>query len=702
MKRLSLIILLAVFIMFSESRSVAAQSGKDGAETITTAGVIFNRYTTLASSASAGSISISVSNAASLAAGAIAGATNNPYATAALGYGDLVMIIKMQGATINTTNTLAYGTVASLNNTGVYEIKVVRGVTSNLITFCSGLSYSYTVGGTERVQVIRIPRLSALTINAAASLTAPAWGSSYTGGVVAVEVSGNTIVNGSITVAGLGYRGGAVDNNSSGAPGGSTNYISTASTDGGEKGESIVGYQADYDAAGRYDRGAPANGGGGGNSHNAGGGGGANGNNGNTWTGQGVMVTSASNPLAAWALDPGYIANGNALTSSSGGGRGGYSYGSANQDATTTAPGNTAWGGDYRREAGGLGGRPLTYATNTLYMGGGGGAGDANNTAAQNGANGGGIIYLLGTGTLSGSGSINANGANALPTISGHNDAPGGGGGGGAIRLNIQGAISGVTISANGGTGGNQLITAAESEGPGGGGGGGYIRTTGTPTVTVTGGANGTTTSTAVTEFTNNGATAGASGQVQNAQTFEAAPTLSCFPLPVTLVSFEAKINSEKEGILTWSGTEENNMLFYIVEYSTDGTQWQTLSQVAARNQPGIQQYAVNTGRVSGTRFYRLRIVNMDQSYQYSETRLLTGEFRPRVSINGGIVLLTGVAPDATAVRIYNSSGAQVAIRNLAGETSFPVGTEKLAAGVYYLRVLYRSGQEEVIRFINR
>ena len=133
-----------------------------------------------------------------------------------------------------------------------------------------------------------------------------------------------------------------------------------------------------------------ANGGGGGNAHNAGGGGGANGSNGNAWTGQGVMIVNGSNPLGAWQLDPGYIANANALTNSSGGGRGGYSYGSSNQIATTVAPGNALWGGDERREAGGLGGRPLTYTASTLFFGGGGGAGDGNNTASQNGANGGG------------------------------------------------------------------------------------------------------------------------------------------------------------------------------------------------------------------------------------------------------------------------------------------------------------------------
>ena len=677
-----------------------SQSGKDGAETVTTAGVTFNRYTTLAVTATAGSTSITVASAANLAAGAIAGAANNPYATAALGYGDLIMIIKMQGAAINTTNTVNYGTVTSANNTGLYELKVVRAVSANLITFCSGLSNNYVVGGTERVQVIRIPRLSALTINVGASLTATAWSGTFTGGIVALEVNGNAAVNGSITVAGLGFRGGIIDNNTSGAPGGPTNYVNTSSNDGAEKGESIAGFQTDYDGVGRYDRGAPANGGGGGNAHNAGGGGGANGSNGNAWTGQGVMIVNGSNPLGAWQLDPGYIANANALTNSSGGGRGGYSYGSSNQIATTVAPGNALWGGDNRREAGGLGGRPLTYTASTLFFGGGGGAGDGNNTASQNGANGGGIIYLLVTGNLSGSGSINANGANAGPTIGGHNDAPGGGGGGGAINLNVQGSISALSITANGGTGGNQLITSDENEGPGGGGGGGHIRSTGTPTVSVTGGNNGTTTSTAVTEFTSNGATRGATGASLLSQSFVPVPALDCFPLPVSLISFEAKLNDSKEGIISWVSDIETDLESYIVEYSTDGVNWNVFSVTPARNLPGRQLYTVNTGILRENRFYRLRILNSDQRYSYSVTRLLTGNSKTTLIVSGNNLMLQGLSPQALRIRMFNSSGSLLSDNPVSNNTTQVIPLNHLSYGIYILKINYAAGQEEVMKFI--
>lgn len=692
--------LLLVTAGLTSFMDVRAQAGKDGAETISSAGVIFNRYSVVTATASAGTNTITVANITDLDASNIAGAANNPYTTAALKFGDLIMIIKMQGATINTTNALAYGTVTANNNVGVYELKTIIGTTGNVITVCNNLANTYTVGGTERVQVVRIPRLSSLTINGGASLTCTAWSGSFKGGIVAVEVNGNTVINGSINVSGSGYRGGAVDNNTTGPPG-TSNYVSTSSNDGGEKGEGIAGYQTDYDAAGRYDRGAPANGGGGGVSHNSGGGGGANGNNGNTWTGQGVMTTNGSNPLAAWALDPGYIAAGG-LTNSSGGGRGGYSYGANDRNATTTAPGNALWAGDNRREIGGLGGRPLTYASNQLYMGGGGGAGDANNSAAQNGANGGGIIYLLVTGNVSGTGSINANGANAGATISGHNDAPGGGGAGGAIGLNVQGTITGVTITANGGTGGNQLITSNESEGPGGGGGGGFIRTTGTPTVSVTGGANGTTSSTAVTEFTFNGATNGATGAIVNSQAFVAAPANTCFPLPLHLISFRADLSGSNEGVLRWTTEQESAIRDYQPEISTDGRQWRTFNTVPARNSAVQQTYSVNTGVIGSQTFYRLRINELTGSSAFSDVRALSVPGKLRVTVQGNELLMTGLALTPATVRLYASDGRMVSEVSTTGSNSMTLHLEKTAPGVYYLRVTGNDGRTMTQSFVKQ
>jgi hypothetical protein len=668
-----------------------AQAGKDGAETIATTNVIFNRYAVLSATASAGANTITVGAIADLSAAAIAGAANNPYAATALAYGDMIMIIKMQGATMNTTNTSSYGAISSYNNTGVYELRLVRGVTGNTITLCNPLVNTFTVGGRERVQVVRIPRITTLTINSGASLTGNAWNGT-TGGVVAVEANGAITVNGTITATGLGFRGGALENNST-LPG-NTNFISTLATDGAEKGESIIGNGTDYDAlGGRYNRGAPANGGGGGNAHNAGGGGGANGGVVASWTGNGNPASGFS---SAWDLEGASFST----STSSGGGRGGYTYGSTDQNALTTGPGNTAWSGDNRLNAGGIGGRPMAYSVNTLFLGGGGGAGDANNNVGTGGGNGGGIVFLLGTSTLSGTGSIVSNGIAAANTTAGNNDAPGGGGGGGAIRLNISGAISGIVVNATGGAGGSQGAITGESEGPGGGGGGGFVSVTGTPgiTISVAGGANGTTSSTALTEFPPNGATRGGAGSSLNNQTFVAGPALTCFALPATLVRFSVT-RSGQQPLINWTTELETELLVYIIEVSEDGNTWLAVANQQPRNVSGRSEYAVTLqGTVSGS-YFRLKMVDRDGSFRYSEIKQLTArQTSINAYVNGNRLVVEGLPSGSREAQVYLSNGQLVRRSSGLSQPRVQLEIASLKPGIYLL-VIEAGGSTEKIRF---
>ena len=478
--------------------------GQDGALDVQNPGTVLNQYAVLAADAAAGATAIDVTDVTQL---------DSPL-LGPLAPEDLLLVIQMRGATIDATDTDTFGAVTDLGGAGLHEFIAVAAIVGNTIHVDSsggGLRNSYSAAG--RVQVVRVPQLASLIVDPGASITAPAW-DGQRGGIVAVHVATSLALDGTIDVSGLGFRGGAVDNQSQAAGTNVTLYRSANAADGAEKGESIAGDATIYAALfnGAFGRGAPANGGGGGNSHNAGGGGGANGNSGQAWTGQGIMDPGAVG-AAAWQLDPGYTANGNALTTSSGGGRGGYTYAANDQNAITVPPGNNGWGGNRRRERGGLGGRPLAgNASSRLFFGGGGGAGDGNNDAAGAGGPGGGMVYII-TDSVTGAGAVHADGGAGQNTSPGHNDAPGGGGGGGTIVMHAN-ALAGVTLTANGGSGGNQLITVVESEGPGGGGSGGFIATSGgVVTRTVAVGAYGTTTSTAVTEFPANGATGGALGQ---------------------------------------------------------------------------------------------------------------------------------------------------------------------------------------------
>jgi hypothetical protein len=522
-----------------------AQRGKDNSYTVSAVNTQLNAYTSVTANAAANATNITVAS----------NTLTNAFFTTPLAQGDLIMIIQMQGATmdIDVTPTASWGghytvpnghqgdwsttqdlwgNVTAYNNAGKYEMIEVRSVSGGTtINLMCGLKNAYTASG--HVQVVRVPRLLNLTLNANTSIVPALWDGT-TGGVIALEVNGNLTLNANskISASGCGFRGGVCDLMSAGSPpGGGASSVGYSASDlgieGAEKGEGIGGFYAEYDALySRYCKSAPANGGGGGGNHNSGGGGGSNIGTG-TYTGKG-------NPNAAYAAVWNLESAGFGASTSSGGGRGGYSYSTSDQNETTIGPNNAAWSGDYRRTEGGLGGHPLVYDVTRIFMGGGGGAGDANSNPTQGGAGGrgGGIVCLTVYGTISGSGIIEANGAagqnsNPAGLTAGFgqkygNDGAGGAGGGGAIAISNGTAIPGtVTLSAIGGNGGNQALSVGtfapsptmEADGPGGGGAGGMIAlTSGSPAQNVAGGAGGTTNSAHVTSFPPNGATGGGSG----------------------------------------------------------------------------------------------------------------------------------------------------------------------------------------------
>ncbi len=540
----------------------ANSPGKNGTRTIATTNTVINQFTTITSAVSAGAGTITVASIAALSSGEATGG-------GALAAGDVILIYQARGASINTTDTPTYGDITAYGHAGNYEFQSVASVSGNDIGLAPlNAGASCGAGATKRTysagaQVIRVPQYASLTVGAGASVATNAWNGD-TGGVLAMRVRDTLTVDGTITVSGLGFRGAPQDAGDR-ASGGFTNlfFASDANPAGGAKGEGIAsgpggtfgGVTLTFsNPGGNFDIGAPANGGGGGGSHNGGGGGGANaatslafyctsgtatytlsvGGTSFVWCGQGTMPSTVVGSVA-WTLDPGYRANGNVLTAQPGGGRGGYTFSNSDQTATFSGPGITAWGGNRRQALGGWGGRPLAQdLPNRGFFGGGGGAGAANSgTNSGAGAPGGGIIFIE-AGALAGTGAVLANGNTAPNTLGSHNDAPGGGGAGGSIILRAGSGSVG-SMQANGGNGGNQLITLAEAEGPGGGGGGGIIAVLGAGgSQAASAGTGGTTTSSSLTEFPRNGATDGSAGLTGQAAPPLIFPVNPCAGLAIT------------------------------------------------------------------------------------------------------------------------------------------------------------------------
>ena len=235
-------------------------------------------------------------------------------ATTPISAGDLVIIMQMQGATMDSSNTATYGDgvagdpgsgAMSVGGSGLYEYAVAANsvpLSGGTLSLNCGTVNAYTNAaatasqGQQRFQVIRVPVFASYTLGA---VTAQAWNGT-SGGVLAFDVTGNLNLNSaSVSVDGKGFRGGGVFTSASGS-GAYTDYRTPAASNGanGSKGEGIAGTPyyvftppstltntgiEGYPNGSRA-RGAPGNAGGGAtdrnpaaNDQNPGGGGGGNG-----------------------------------------------------------------------------------------------------------------------------------------------------------------------------------------------------------------------------------------------------------------------------------------------------------------------------------------------------------------------------------------------------------------------------------------
>ncbi|MGE0572402.1 MAG: peptidoglycan DD-metalloendopeptidase family protein [Dehalococcoidia bacterium] len=124
---------------------------------------------------------------ASVAAGAVSITVSS---SAGLGSGDEVLVIQSAGT-----------------GTGTHEFRRVLRVEGQTVHLNKALSSPFTVGGSAKAQVIRVPNYASLTVASGGLLTAHPWNGS-TGGVVTFRVRDDAVVSGKVHADGLGYRGG--------------------------------------------------------------------------------------------------------------------------------------------------------------------------------------------------------------------------------------------------------------------------------------------------------------------------------------------------------------------------------------------------------------------------------------------------------------------------------------------------------------
>jgi hypothetical protein len=608
------------------------------------------------------------------------------YGATPIGPSDILLIIQMQGAQINSSNGAAYGSNGTngrgyLNNAqllaGNMEYIVANNsvpITGGTLNLTSALTKSYksSVFGTYgqySYQVIRVPLYYQISMTT--DITVPRWNGS-SGGVLVLAATDILNMNGhQINATGAGFRGGGGIRYGAGGSGAYTDFtaLSTANASA-SKGEGIAGTPRYINnngtlldngttlegyPNGSFDRGSPGNAGGGAtdglptnNSNNAGGGGGSNGGT---------------------------------------GGSGGNSWSS-------------------NRPCGGIGGAAFAQMSpSRLVMGGGGGAGSTdggtgtpNQGFASSGTEGGGIVILT-IGGFTGTGTINANGNAPNTTL--QNDGGGGGGAGGSVLVTTSGTLTGLTAHVDGGNGASNTGGAGtpQPHGAGGGGGGGVIYSTKALNAgsTSNGGAAGTTAG-----GINYGATTGTAGLVQVITT----TSTPIFPANCSLLVanfLSASISSENNSnVLRWAVADDEKVQQYNIERSVGGNDFVPIAillpqSTGNNNKP--YQYTDADVRINESLLqYRIKLIQIDGTIIYSKAI----QVKNSLQITGPSLTPNPVANNATlyfqtndltaiSVQVVDLKGKPVWEKQytaLLGMNKLPLNNlQSLTDGVYIVHI---------------
>ena len=189
--------------------------------------------------------------------------------------------------------------------------------------------------------------------------------------------------------------------------------------------------------------------------------------------------------------------------------------------------------------------------------------------------------------------------------------------------------------------------------------------------------------------------------------------TYSMAPLPVTLLSFEAHKESGCRAGLSWTVSNAENFNHFDVEQSADGIEYSKVGAVAWQN--GQTAYNLVVDQPMNKGYYRLKMVDKDKAYQYSEVRTLRLDcaggadavslYPNPVEKGQGYTLeynsttagkVQYIVTDAIG-KVYERRVLEVAV----GNNHYALSTATMAAGTYFVQLQAAGDQNrQVLKLI--
>jgi hypothetical protein len=181
--------------------------------------------------------------------------------------------------------------------------------------------------------------------------------------------------------------------------------------------------------------------------------------------------------------------------------------------------------------------------------------------------------------------------------------------------------------------------------------------------------------------------------------------------LPVTLVSFNV-IRGENNSVhLKWTTTAETNSARFEIENSLTGKDWQMIGTINAHGESTQQlSYTYSTGALgNGINFFRLRMVDQDETFAYSRIRSVEFYVKERTIMypNPAVDKLTLDVDDISRVewiQLHDLNGRILYDQRKSDSSNLAtsIDIKTFPAGMYVVRITRAAGTVAYVKIVKR
>jgi len=173
--------------------------------------------------------------------------------------------------------------------------------------------------------------------------------------------------------------------------------------------------------------------------------------------------------------------------------------------------------------------------------------------------------------------------------------------------------------------------------------------------------------------------------------------------LPVKMISFSAQSKNQSV-TLNWSATNENDLKYYVVQKSTNGTVWSDIRTVMPGNTVTNNYFITDAESNTPVVYYRIQEIQRNGQAVYSKTLTVRSG-----NINNGSIVyntmvkdainmqITAVANDTYQVEVYAMNGSKIKQQQMAVSAGFNSASVDMPAisgnGIYVLTVKNNRGE---------